>query len=58
MSLPVRTTVSQGQGPTLMDSVNPNYLLKSSITKDSHFGDEGPNSELGGTIESITVLSH
>ena len=58
MSLPVRTIVLQDQGPTLMNSVNPNYLLKSSITKDSHFGDEGPNNELGGTLEPITVLSH
>ena len=58
MSLPVRTTVLEDQGPTLMNSVNPNYLLKSSISKYSHFGGEGPNDELGGTTESITVLSH
>ena len=43
MSLPERTTVLQDQGPMLMNSVNPNYLLKSSVSKYSHFGGEGPD---------------
>ena len=34
--LPVRTSVSSHQGPTLMMSINLNYLLKGFISKYSH----------------------